>query len=235
MGPPCPRPPPGPRAEQASSRCSLFFSPLSQATPASFTWAVMPSIMDTASTSVTCTTNRSCKHSQHRRQHPGGPHPGLCTQAAAQDAGRQNAQGHHGRSARQGEVFGPRACWTQGQVRPQEGGSANSQTKSALSRSHHTGPSVSLPEWQSRSSTICLNFSFVTSRSKTYPETLPALQAVWATLSPWVHWLCCLPLSPPLHPADFLGVPGQPLPHPITGWGPRGPWGLAAAPWAPAT
>lgn len=38
----------------------LFFSPLSQAMPASFTWAVIPSIMDTASTSVTCTTKRSC-------------------------------------------------------------------------------------------------------------------------------------------------------------------------------
>lgn len=55
-----------------------------------------------------------------------------------------------------------------------------------------------LPEWQSGSSAICPHFSFLTSHSKTYPETLPVLQAVCVTLSPWVYWLCCLPLCPHL-------------------------------------
>lgn len=62
-----PRPPPHqerPRSRQPAPSSSLFFSPLSQAMPASFTWAVMPSIMDTASTSVTCTTKRSCGTAQ---------------------------------------------------------------------------------------------------------------------------------------------------------------------------
>lgn len=57
----------------------LFFSPLSQAVPASFTCAVMPSIMATAKTSVTCTTNRSCKDSPAQ---PSSREAGACSPEA---------------------------------------------------------------------------------------------------------------------------------------------------------
>lgn len=47
---------------QQPEKCKnlLFFSPLSHATPASLTWAVMPSIMEHVSRSVTWITKRSC-------------------------------------------------------------------------------------------------------------------------------------------------------------------------------
>lgn len=48
------------------SFCLLFFSPLSQAIPASFTWAVIPSIMETASRSVMWMTNRSLKRKKNQ-------------------------------------------------------------------------------------------------------------------------------------------------------------------------
>lgn len=48
----------------SNAQHSLFFSPLSHAMPASLTWAVMPSIMETVSRSVTWMTKRSCGRGQ---------------------------------------------------------------------------------------------------------------------------------------------------------------------------
>lgn len=213
VGPPCPRPPPGPRAEPSLLQMLTLLL------------AFVPG--DTGLLHL----GRDAQHHGHGQHIRDVHHEPLLQAQPAQASAPWGAPPrplHTGSCTGRGAPERPGTPWQECQA----GGGLG--TKSLLD----TGPGqatgrrvsrqsdkvrplkkpphgpVSLPEWQLRSSTICLNFSFVTSRSKTYPETLPALQAVCATLSPWVHWLCCLPLSPPLHPADFLGVPGQPLPHP---------------------